>query len=483
MRHDFSSITANTLGVVNANKSGTRMPSLLRSNLRLCLWDGISAIPLTLLSQPGNIVLAALLTGIFSLSARSYGIIVSLPFWFNFLQVLLTPLLAQRLDARRLCIVSAWLHCAGWIILTCALPFIPKADTPLTLWVFIGGFSIISLASAINGVAWNGWMQEVVPARLRGKYFGVRNRLLYISMIVFLLSVSGLLALMNGKMTAYIVLFGVAIVLRVFSVLAQQRMAASTGKHQPAAQLPWQEQVRNVRRDPTLVTFIAFAALMGFTINLFGPFFPVFMYEQLHITVAKANWILLFGPLGAAVSFPAWGRLLDKFGNIPVMVVALALWQLFNLIWCFVDTGNLWLLYVVATTGGLFSAGYGIGVFNLLLKITPPTSRTMGIALFISFSCLAAAMGPPLGGYLISTAKARGFDPMTVYHTAFIFAPVFSLANCLVLLRIREASAARITEVMGAMRNVRTVASLFGLSFLVNQVFYRSTNRRKRPAT
>jgi hypothetical protein len=36
---------------------------------------------------------------------------------------------------------------------------------------------------------------------------------------------------------------------------------------------------------------------------------------------------------------------------------------------------------------------------------------------------------------------------------------------------------------MGAMRNVRTVASLFGLSFLVNQVFYRSTNRRKRPAT
>ncbi|MCF7686750.1 MAG: MFS transporter [Cephaloticoccus sp.] len=440
-------------------------------------------MPLTLLSQPGNIVLAALLTGIFHLSARNYGLIVSLPFWFNFLQVLITPLLAERLDARRLCIISAWMHCLGWIFLTAAMPFLPMTDTPQTFWVFAIGFSVISMSSAINGVAWNGWMQEVVPGRLRGKYFGARNRLLYVSMITFLLSVSGLLALMDGSLVAYMVLFGLAIVLRVFSVFAQQHMTLGTGRQKVAPQLRWQDQVRSVRADPVLVKFIGFAALMGFTINLFGPFFPVFMYEELHITVAKANWILLFGPLGAAVSFPAWGRLVDKFGNIPVMVVALALWQIFNFIWCFVDTGNVWLLYVVSTTGGLFSAGYGIGVFNLLLKLTPPTARTMTIALFVSISCLAAAMGPPLGGYIISVAKARGFDPLTIYHVAFVFAPVFSLLNCLVLRHIREAQAARITDVVGAMRNVRTVASLFGLSFLVNQVFYRSGTRRRRAET
>jgi MFS family permease len=463
---------------VEANPAIGRKPSLLRSNLQLCLWDGITAMPLTLLSQPGNIVLAALLTEIFALSARSYGLIVSLPFWFNFLQVLLTPLLAKKLDARRLCIISAWLHCLGWLGLTVVLPFIPQADTPLTRNVFIIGFSVISLASAINGVAWNGWMQGVVPPRLRGKYFGVRNRRLYVSMIAFLLTVSGLLALMDGSLLAYEVLLGLAVVLRVFSVLAEQRMSASTGKHPIATQLPWQEQVRQVRADPMLMRFIGFAALMGFTINLFGPFFPVFMYEQLNISVAKANLILLFGPLGAAVSFPAWGRLLDRYGNIPVMIVALALWQLFNVIWCFIDTGNAWLLYLVATTGGLFSAGYGIGVFNLMLKLTPPSSRTMGIALFVSFSCLAAAIGPPTGGYLIGWAKSQGYNPIMAYHVAFFFAPVFSLLSCLVLLRVREAQAARVSDVVGAMRNVRTVASLFGLSFLVNQVI---TRRPRRP--
>lgn len=466
--------------VVESNRVRGGKTSLLRRNLRLCLWDGIAAIPLTLLSQPGNIVLAGLLTGIYGFSAKNYGLIVSLPFWFNFLQVLLTPLLAEKLDARRLCITSAWLHVVGWLGLTIALPFLPTSETTLTLTVFIIGFSVISLASALNGVAWNGWMQDVVPTRLRGKYFGMRNRLLYVSMIAFLLTVSGLLALMHGSLLAYMALLGMAIVLRVFSVFAQQHMTGGA-HHAVSGQLPWREQIRKVREDKSLVQFIVFAALMGFTINLFGPFYPVFMYEQLQITVAKANWILLFGPLGAAVSFPAWGKLQDRFGNIPVMIVALALWQLFSVIWCFIDRTNLWLLYVVSTTGGLFSAGYGIGVFNLLLKITPPSSRTMAIALFVSCSSLAAAMGPPAGGYIISWAKQQGFDPLRVYHVAFAFAPAVCMFNCLVLKKVREVQAARVTDVVGAMRNVRTVASLFGLSFLVNQVFYRNAPRRRRP--
>lgn len=220
-------------------------------------------MPLVLLSQPGNIVLAALLTEIFKLPATTYGLIVALPFVFNFLQVLLTPLLSQKLDAHRLCVMSGWLHCAGWILLTIALPFIPVGDAHTAKWVFIVGFSIISLASAINGVAWNGWMQDVVPTRLRGKYFGVRNQLLYVSMIAFLLSVSGLLSYIKGSLIAYVILFGCAAILRILSVLAQQKMTSNTSHNPVVAQLPWQEQVRKVRSNPTLVRFIGFAAMMG----------------------------------------------------------------------------------------------------------------------------------------------------------------------------------------------------------------------------
>jgi len=443
----------------------------------LGLWDGVTAMPLTTLSQPGNFVLAALLTGTFAFSTRTYGLITSLPFWFNFLQVLLTPLLAQRLRARSMTIVSACLHCLGWVALLLALPFLPPSQNTLTVTVFIVAFSIVALSAAINGVAWNAWMQECIPVRLRGKYFGFRNRLLYLSLVVYMLVVSGLLAWLNSSLLAFQLLFAGALALRIVSVLAEQRMRTTTSGRPPVPEPPWQEQVRVVRADATFVRFITFASAMGFACTLFGPFYPVFMLEQLHLSAARTNLLLLLGVLGAAIAFPAWGRLLDRFGNVPVMIVSVILWQLFNTLYIVLGPGNVWLLYVICPAGGLFSAGYGIGLFGLLLKLTPPGARTMGMALFVSISSLTAALGPITGGYLLAAAQARGWSALDAYHAAFVAMPVLTVLSCVLLRRVGEQNSARVTDVVGAMRNVRTVASLFGLTFLVNQVFLRPGNR------
>ena len=443
----------------------------------LGLWDGVTAMPLTTLSQPGNFVLAALLTGTFAFSTRTYGFITSLPFWFNFLQVLLTPLLAQRLRARSMTIVSGCLHCLGWVALLLALPFLPPSQNTLTVTVFVAAFSIVALSAAINGVAWNAWMQECIPVRLRGKYFGFRNRLLYLSLVVFMLVVSGMLAWLNSSLLAFQLLFAGALALRIVSVLAQQRMRTTTSGRSPVPEPPWQEQVRVVRGDATFVRFITFASAMGFACTLFGPFYPVFMLEELHLSAARTNLLLLLGVLGAAIAFPAWGRLLDRFGNVPVMIVAVILWQLFNTLYIILGPGNLWLLYIICPAGGLFSAGYGIGLFGLLLKLTPPGARTMGMALFVSISSLTAALGPITGGYLLALAQTRGMSAIEAYHAAFVAMPVLTVLSCILLRRVGERNSARVTDVVGAMRNVRTVASLFGLTFLVNQVFLRPGSR------
>ncbi len=459
---------------VHATPAHAEKITPLRRNLRLGLLDGVAAMPLVVLSQPGNFVLAALLTTLFAFSTRTYGFITSLPYWFNFLQVLLTPLLAQRLHARSMTIVSAWLHFAGWVALLVALPFLAPGENTRTLTVFFTVFSVVALSGAINGVAWNAWMQECIPVRLRGKYFGFRNRLLYLSQFVFMLGVSGLLAWLNGSLLAYQLLFAGAILVRIVSVLAQQRMQDSTSTQAPAPEPPWREQVGVVWRDVALVRFIVFASVMGFATNLVGPFVPVFMYGELHLSAAYTNLLILLGVMGAALTFPTWGRLIDRHGNVPVMIVSVILWQLSTVLMGWSTTHNLWLLYLIMPTGGFFVAGYGIGLFGLLLKLTPPGARTMGMALFVSLSSLAAAFGPITGGYLITAAIAHGFAPMAVYHGAFFVSAILITLCCLLLHRVREPNSAGLTEVVGAMRNVRTVASLFGLSFLVNQVFIRA---------
>ena len=481
LRHDFAGAGWFSLQPVHAIPAHGKPTTPLRRNVVLGLWDGVTAMPLVTLSQPGNFVLAALLTGTFAFSTRTYGFITSLPFWFNFLQVLLTPLLAQRLHARTMTILSAWLHCLGWLALLVALPFLPHRESPVTLAVFVITFSIVALSSAINGVAWNAWMQVCIPVRLRGKYFGVRNGLLYLSLVGFMLAVSGLLAWLDGALLAFQLLFAGALVLRVVSVLAQSRMQTSTDNIPAVPEPPWRDQLVQVRADTMFVRFVLFAAAMGFASTLFGPFYAVFMLEELHLTAAHTNLILLLGVLGAAISFPAWGRLIDRYGNVPVMIVTMILWQVFNALFCIVDANHLWLLYVINPAGGIFSAGYGIGLFGLLLKLSPPGARTMGMALFVSVSSLTAALGPITGGFLLTAAQARGVPAIDAFHAAFVATPVLMTLCCLLLRPVRESNSASVTDVVGAMRNVRTVASLFGLTFLVNQVFHRPGSRPSPP--
>ncbi len=324
-------------------------------------------------------------------------------------------------------------------------------------------------------------MQVCIPVRLRGKYFGTRNGLLYLSLVVFMLALSGLLAWLDSALLAFQLLFAGALVLRVVSVLAQSRMQTSTDNRPAVPEPPWPDQLRQVRSDTMFVRFVLFASAMGFASTLFGPFYPVFMLEVLHLTAAHTNLILLTGVLGAAISFPAWGRLLDRFGNVPVMIVSMILWQAFNALYSVVDAGHLWLLYVINPAGGIFSAGYGIGLFGLLLKLSPPGARTMGMAVFVSISSLTAALAPITGGWLLTAAQARGVPALDAFHAAFLVAPGLMIGCCLLLRPVREPNSASVTDVVGAFRNVRTVASLFGLTFLVNQVFYRPGNRPRPP--
>jgi hypothetical protein len=91
---------------------------------------------------------------------------------------------------------------------------------------------------------------------------------------------------------------------------------------------------------------------------------------------------------------------------------------------------------------------------------------------------LVAAVAPIIGGLSLNWALSRWDDStLHVYHVCFIVQPVVACIGAFWLLRVHEPSASSLTNVMGAMRNIRTLSGIFGLSFLVNYVFYRPQRR------
>ncbi len=163
-----------------------------RADLRLCLRycrnEGIVAMPIVTMALPGSMALSALVTKGYPLPATLIGVLGSLPFVGNFLQLFVSPFLLRWRPPKAVTLAAEWLHLASWVALGLMMPWIPR-DSPVQAgaWI-VTWFFVSSCFGAVAGVSWSTWIEEWVPARIRGKFFGRRNQILQLSTVCFLMA-------------------------------------------------------------------------------------------------------------------------------------------------------------------------------------------------------------------------------------------------------------------------------------------------------
>jgi Na+/melibiose symporter-like transporter len=318
------------------------------------------------------------------------------------------------------------------------------------------------------------WVQEWVPVRLRGKYFGRRNRLLQVSQIVFLVLSGWLLGKLAGSVLAFQILLGGAVLMRIGSVMFQRQIQAESPINDRAeVKLSWREQGAILLATKPFLWLVSYGAAWGFAASTFGPFYAVFMYKELGLSVQDVSTIVILSSVGAAVAAPAWGALADRFGNKPVMLFCMIVWQVQNFLWCVLTPANSWMLYGMWIYGGVMATGFMLALFNLQLKIIPSQAKTLAISANLAITSLVTAMGPIVGGGVLEHLLRKGGATIDVYHRVFLVLPVMGLLACLLLTRVHERAASPLSSVVGAMRNIRTLGGVFGLSILVDYVFIK----------
>jgi Na+/melibiose symporter-like transporter len=473
------------MSVVSPAPSHHQHTAQLRRGLRASTIEGVFAAPIVTMSLPVNVFTTALVAKGFPLSKPMIGSISSMPFVCNFLQVLITPLVTRWLPPRGTAIIAAALHTLCWLWLGWKLPSLSPTDPVATGSFLLLWFFVSSLFNSVLGVVWNGWMHDLVPSRLRGRYFSQRNRIGQGAILVFVLAAGGVLSWGDYSARVFQAVIAGACLCRVISLyyfwqMPGQRPAGRTQAAPPA--LPLIEQFRIVRGARSLLLFIAFGALWNFAANCFGPFYHVFLFEQLNFSGTQVGILATLTALGGMISLPVWGGLLDRFGNKPTMAVGLVLWQVQNFLWCVLTPANSVMLYAMWFWGGCLSAGFVLGQFTLLLKLIPGEARSLAIGLNVAVTSLVAAISPVIGGQVLGWLLAHGYAALDVYHAVFLVQPVVALLACILLLRIREPASSSVASVVGAMRNIRTLSGVLGLSFFVNYLFVppRTDDSRRR---
>ena len=148
-------------------------------------------------------------------------------------------------------------------------------------------------------------------------------------------------------------------------------------------------------------------------------------------------------------SSPLWGRIVDRYGCRPVLVVCAAALAPIPLVWIWMTTPLRIYLTVIPLNllCGVIGAGVSVAIQTLLYKVTPSAGRSVQFAIYALFVVLIPAPLPVVGGYLPGWMKALGL-PLADLRITFLIPVVFLLAAVLTAKTIRESGSRSTRELL-----------------------------------
>lgn len=317
------------------------------------------------------------------------------------------------------------------------------------------------------------WIQEWIPLRIRGKYFGSRNRLLGLISVLFIILTSQVFTRMGESIQAFQLLLGICVGMRLLSVYLITHIYTPWSRPEDMIHVGWRKRYGEVLKNDGFRLYLLFATALAFGFSIVGPFAPVYMNRFLEFPIASQTHLLILASLASAIGMPLWGRLCDIYGCRAVIATTGLIWMLENYLWAILTPSLNWILYPMWLCGGFLSGGVILGGFNLVLKLTPPALKSSAISLHLAITSVAAAIGPILSGAFLSSQFDFLSDQQTRYRLLFILQPTWVILSLFILTRVREPKSADISSFTGAFRAMRSIMVQSGVLFIANFTFFR----------
>ncbi len=351
-------------------------------------------------------------------SSVEIGMVASLPMLTNLLQPL-GALLSNRTTSRHN--YGIWMFLPSrlvWLLLLAGIIFVDRHQgiTRQLVFLTLALVFISNLLAALGSASWMSWLAALVPPRLRGRYYSIRNIISNLANLLCLPIASFMVANWQGsELAGYGIVLGIGILSGLASLVCQHFMIDID----PQAYIePEQHEsllvgLTAALKDPNLVMFLLYFALWGFAVNLSTPFFNLYMLDNLEVDI---TWVTLFSSIYTGANMLmmlVWGRLSDRFGNRPILLcagIAVAIIPLFWLLTGFEQVrSQLWIYLAVfhLIFGGMWSA-IDLCNNNLQIGITPIQHHATFFAIVAAVAGVSGALGTTVGGFLVQSDLYEG---------------------------------------------------------------------------
>jgi MFS family permease len=408
----------------------------LRRSLRASSWEGLCAELINACAGGALLTAWALHLGATPLYT---GLLVALP---QIAQVFHLPAAwtTALVGHRRACLWLVGLSRQTLLPLA-ALPFLPVSDETRR-GVLLAVAALAAVLGVLGNNAWVAWMAELVPRRIRGRYFGRRVGMNTMGGAVAAAAAGLLLDWARPRGQGALVLASLQVLACVLGLVAVWLMRR---QHDPApsedAPPPSLAQTLEPLRDRRLRSLLCYHLAWNFAVGLAGSFFALHMLRNLHMGFAL---VAVHGAATAAfrmAAAPLWGACIDRVGARPVLAACSFGIGAIPFLWLLPSEGWLWPLALDAALAGLLWSGQSLAVFALPLSLTTRRQRPYYLASLSAMSGLAFTGATLVAGALATWLPARVSLAGASLHSLqllFVASGVLRLAAAFITLRVRE---------------------------------------------
>ncbi len=426
-----------------------KKPSELRETFRISITEGVYSQVYSSLAGAGSVFLTKLLV-MLGASSIQFGILAATGQIF-FVLMPLGALVTRKLTLHKSATVKWAVAGRALTPLIGVFPLFLSDRISITavLAVFAASTALLSVSANI----WTGWMARMVPLRIRGRFFAKRNAVL----LSFGLSVAFLLGLLvdnfnDDPAALRLVMAGLFVFAGIIGLIGLRILLKQPEKPTNTDDIPALKLFKEPFKDKNFRKLCLFGGWWMLAVGIGAPFWQPFMIEVLRMGVTE---MLLYGmtsTLGSILTLKYWGRLIDRYGNITAMKLAIGIGSIVPLAWLFVTHGSIWILFVEALIAGSMWGCVGVVTANLVLAVAPKEKAQVYSGLFGAFC----------GGGLMITMMASGIfmpPPMQLLgislhpmQVLFLITAFARLSALIPLSRVKEPNAVPLNVVLGKLR-------------------------------
>jgi MFS family permease len=322
---------------------------------------------------------------------------------------------------------------------------------------------VANILEALGRASFFSWMAVLVPSRLRGRYFGFRNSVVTLTNLIGV----PLLGLAiskwpGGSLSGFGAVLVLGIVLGIISLGFHFLMTDVNPKLLHAADSDTDQgtsvgTVFSFLKDANFLRFLLYSGLWSFAVNISAPFFNFYLLGDLNLDVSL---VTIYGSLGAGANLLMlmfWGRLADRIGNRPLMLIVGILVALTPLLW--LEAGItpifIWVWFpLLHIVGGATWAAIDLCSGNLMMAVTPLRNQSIYFAIGAAVPGITGAIGVTVGGFVATMTNLGGLP------TVFALSAVLRLVALLPLVFVHEQRSVALGQLMQVLFPVRQPAEL-----------------------